>query len=257
MKLPRRALLGLGAVLAEPVLKLMAQPATAQDAASRAFLERVEEVFIRKTEDHDAERVPAHFSEFTPEGIIDGYVARFPTSYAFTLKFEGGYVNDPHDPGGCTNRGITIHTLRDWRGDPRTNCTDVLNLSPVEAGMIYALNYWRPVMGNQLPIGLNTAVWDFGVNAGPRRAVRLLQRCVGSTQDGLMGPITLGKARDADLPKLLDRYHEERARYYRGLRTFPRYGRGWLRRNEACHQLSMTLRNEGPNPRPQWPGHHE
>lgn len=185
------------------------------------------------------------YMHFKPEEIIGAYHARYPDAYRFTMEFEGGYVNDPDDPGGCTNMGITIGTLTAWRDDPTTDCDDVYELSPVEAGMIYAQNYWAPVWGNQLLVGVNTQVWDFGVNSGPATAIKKLQTLVGSTIDGFMGPETLAGV-DAyidlyDLDTLLRSYHDLRQAYYESLSTFSKYGNGWTRRNDECLALSQQL----------------
>lgn len=203
-----------------------------------------------KTPDFHDERVTLAFTHFKVSEIIGGYKARYPDSYEATLQYEGGYVNDPDDPGGCTNMGITIGTLRDWRNDQSVNCDDVKNLSPTEAALIYALNYWSPVWGNQVPIGVNTQVWDFGVNAGPSRAIKYLQMCVGTTQDGIMGPNTLQAVRDADVDRLLVQYHDARQGYYESLSTFSKYGNGWTARNDDCLALAQRLHAEGPNPLP-------
>lgn len=200
-----------------------------------------------KTEHFFAERTTLSFKHFDPQDIIGAYVAMYPQAYRFTLDFEGGYVNDPDDPGGCTNMGITIGTLTDWRDDPSTNCNDVANLSRVEAGMIYALNYWSPVWGNRLLVGLNTQVWDFGVNAGPSRSVRYLQEMIGSPGDGIMGPNTLAAAEayveDRGIETALQNYHDKRQAYYESLSTFSKYGNGWTRRNDDCLALSIDLAN--------------
>lgn len=200
-----------------------------------------------KTPDFHTEAVRRGFNHFSPAQVIGGYRARYPASYRFTRGWEGGYVNDPDDPGGCTNMGITIGTLRAWRDDSSTDCEDVYNLSSTEAGLIYASNYWAPVWGNQLPVGINCQVWDFGVNAGPSRAVRYLQMIVGTTEDGIMGPATLAAAEDADQAELLQSYHDERQRYYESLSTFSKYGTGWTNRNSACYDLSVDLLEGKPD----------
>lgn len=182
---------------------------------------------------------------FTPADIVNGYLARYPDAYAFTLSFEGGYVNDPDDPGGCTNRGITINTLKEWRGDPSVTCEDVYNLSEQETALIYACNYWAPVWGNRLPVGVNTQVWDFGVNAGPSRAIKVLQEIVQSPADGAMGPNTLSAVenyiRESGVEELLNKYSADRQAYYESLSTFDKYGNGWTRRNKDCLYLSLDL----------------
>lgn len=184
------------------------------------------------------------YGKFNPLDIINAYEARYPEAYAFTLSFEGGYVNHPDDPGGCTNMGITIGTLGAWRGE-KVTCADVKALSKEEAAMIYATNYWAPVWGNRMPVGVNTQVWDWGVNSGPKRALQYLQRLVGSTADGIMGPKTL-EATEKYVKKhgindTLYRYSADRQQYYESLSTFDTFGNGWTRRNEECLALSIQL----------------
>lgn len=197
-----------------------------------------------KTVDHLRTKIEA-FESVPVALIIEGYVARYPAAYQFTLQFEGGYVDDPDDPGGCTNKGITIGTLTAWRQDSGVTCQDVKNLSPTEAALIYATNYWAPVWGNKMDVGINTQVWDFGVNAGPHRAIETLQGIVGSPADGVMGPNTLsavdGFIDDNGIDPLLSSFHDSRQRYYESLSTFSKYGNGWTRRNDDCLTLSRDL----------------
>ena len=200
---------------------------------------------MAKTPDHQLELFH-YFTAFDPVQVIGGIRARYPESYAFTLGYEGGYVNDPNDPGGCANAGITIGTLQAWRGASMTvTCEDVAALTEPEIGMIYATNYWAPVWGNRLPVGINCQVWDFGVNAGPSRAIKTLQACIGTKQDGIMGPDTLGTTMERDSDELLQEYHERRQAYYESLDGWVHYGTGWTNRNNDCLTLSLDLRAKG------------
>lgn len=183
--------------------------------------------------------------------------ARYPEAYKFTLQYEGGYVDNPNDPGGCTNMGITIGTLQDWRDDDSVTCSDVAELDEGEAAEIYAANYWAPVWGNDLPVGVNTQVWDFGVNAGSVRAIKKLQGVVGSPVDGMMGPNTLSAVKDYidvyGIQFLLNNYHDVRQEYYESLSTWDDFGNGWTRRNNDCLALSLTLASSAypvPKPKP-------
>lgn len=183
---------------------------------------------------------------YTPEQIA----ARYPEISAFTFRYEGGYVDHPSDPGGCTNRGITIGTLRDWRKDPSLTCDDVRALTEEEAAEIYAKNYWDPVWGDKLPVGVNCQTYDWGVNSGPGRSVRALQELVGSTADGIMGKNTLAAVERYvaahGIEDTLLAYHAKRQRFYESLSTWPTFGKGWTARNDACLELSLALAAEGP-----------
>ena len=102
------------------------------------------------------------------------------------LHHEGGYVNHPKDPGGETNLGVTKRVYEEWG---RTK--DMKDLTVEDVAPIYQKNYWNRVRGDDLPAGLDLCVFDFGVNAGTGRAAKFLQRLVGTTVDGGIGPATL------------------------------------------------------------------
>lgn len=117
----------------------------------------------------------------------------FDEALDIVLRWEGGYCDDPRDPGGATNMGITHRTLADWRGAPVTKL-DVENLTRAEAAAIYAGRYWARVRAAELTPGLDLMVFDAAVNQGPSRAVQFLQRAVGVKPDGIFGPATLAAA---------------------------------------------------------------
>lgn len=106
----------------------------------------------------------------------------FERAIAFVLEHEGGLVENPKDPGGITKFGISKRAYPDL---------DIRNLSVVEAMNIYAQDYWRPIKGDQLPMGVDIAVLDYAVHSGVRHAVQALQRAVGAKPDGVVGPGTL------------------------------------------------------------------
>lgn len=154
---------------------------------------------------------------------------------------EGGYVNDPRDPGGCTNHGITLATYR-AHGKPSATCADVRLMTWEQAAAIYERVYWEAVMGDALPAGIDLSVFDAAVNAGPSRAAKLLQGVLGVTQDGAIGPITLAAAGAASEAALIDDYAAARLTFYRGLSTWKTFGRGWSRRAEEVRKASHLLR---------------
>jgi len=168
---------------------------------------------------------------------------------------EGGFVNDPDDPGGATNFGVTIHTMRrlglDLTGDGRVSVADVRKLSRVQAVDIFIQHYFeRPLIG-RLPAPLQPSVFDMYVNAGAN-AVKILQRLLGDigisvSVDGVLGPQTLGAAGQAMAAApdhLVDAYGIARRNYYFRLadKRFAsrKYARtraggkgGWITRAEA------------------------
>lgn len=115
----------------------------------------------------------------------------FSRALTYTLLNEGGYVNDPQDPGGPTNRGITLATLAAWR---KRSCTaeDVRQLGMAETQDIYRALYWNPIAGDKLPEEVGAMVlFDIAVNCGAPQAARTAQAVAGVTADGVIGPVSL------------------------------------------------------------------
>jgi hypothetical protein len=124
----------------------------------------------------------------------------FDTCLAFALREEGGYVDNPADPGGATNMGITLATYREWSDNPDLGAAQVQDMTRRTAEAIYRSSYWNPLCADALPQGVDLSVFDRGVNAGIWRSARLLQRAIGFTGDevdGCIGPKTLGAAANA------------------------------------------------------------
>lgn len=98
----------------------------------------------------------------------------FETCLAFTLRAEGGYVGNPADPGGPTNTGVTLATLRQWSDDPGLGAAQVEDMRLRTARAIYRSLYWNPLRADALPCGVDLMVFAMGVNAGIWRSARLL-----------------------------------------------------------------------------------
>ena len=170
-----------------------------------------------------------------------------PNIQSYVLASEGGYVNHPRDPGKATNMGITAATLRAWRGRPVTNA-DVRNLSQEEALAIYKAQYWDTVRADLLPLGLDYLTFDYGVNSGPARAIKDLQRTVGADADGVIGQKTLSKIKEYisknGMQALLNAYATRRWNFVQGLSTFSTFGDGWRRRIWG-EQMGMQASDSG------------
>ena len=156
------------------------------------------------------------------------------------LHHEGGYVNHPKDPGGETNLGVTKRVYEDWGGTKEMKDLTVEDVSP-----IYKKNYWDRVKGDHLPAGLDLCVFDFGVNAGTGRAAKYLQKMIGTTPDGGIGPMTLVKLKEYVDAKGVEHtvklYQMGRQKYYESLSTFSTFGRGWTRRVEETTALALKM----------------
>ena len=147
----------------------------------------------------------------------------------FIFKAEGGYSDNPADPGGPTNYGITLATLRAYEGDPNLTAEDVKKLTPAVAKEIYRTAYWNRMQCGALPVGLDLEVFDFGVNSGPAESVKTLQKIVGVTQDGSIGPITLAAVRQFNVGDLIGRFAQARLAFYQSL-NMPEFEQGWATR---------------------------
>jgi lysozyme family protein len=156
------------------------------------------------------------------------------------LQSEGGFVNNPADPGGATNLGITLSTLTAFRGRPQT-VDDVRALTVADVSPIYQANYWNAARCGDCPAGVDLMVFDAAVNQGVRRAVRALQTVVGVTADGAVGPGTLAAIRAADPTATINAISANREAFYRSLSTFPTFGTGWLNRLQRTRGLALQM----------------
>ena len=157
------------------------------------------------------------------------------------LAHEGGYVNHPQDPGGATNKGITQRVYNAYRrrnGQPPRSVKEISNL---EVSDIYRKEYWDASGANIAPAGIDYALFDYSVNSGVNRAVKDLQRTLNETRpkdkqlgiDGEYGSMThaaVCEAADADEINFIERYCDRRMKFFKSLKTFKTFGRGWTRR---------------------------
>lgn len=169
------------------------------------------------------------------------------------LKHEGGFVDHPKDPGGATNRGVTIGTLKrlgiDVDSDGDSDIYDLRNLRESDAVRVFKLFYADKVQADLLPIGLDYAMTDFAVNSGPSRAAKHLQRILGVEQDGDIGPKTIAKVAECDPAALIASLSDSRLRFLRALDTWPTFDKGWQRRvddvrKDALADVKQSLTTE-------------
>jgi lysozyme family protein len=160
--------------------------------------------------------------------------SNFDKCLALTLVYEGGWTNNPKDPGGATMRGITQAVYeedRDHRNLPRRS---VRLITDAELQAIYRWRYWDLVKGDSLPDGVDYVMFDFAVNSGVSRAVKSLQRILGVTADGAMGSGTLTAALEYCTTyggsALTDAVCVARSDFLKSLPTFATFGKGWMAR---------------------------
>ena len=140
------------------------------------------------------------------------------------LMHEGGYSDHAADPGGKTMFGITEAVAREvgYRGN--------MNELPLDlAKRIYKDRYWDAIRADELPASIRYVMLDAAVNSGPRQTVLWLQRALGVTADGLLGPVTIAHA-FANERNLASKLLSQRLRFMTNLSTWPSFGRGWARR---------------------------
>jgi len=165
-------------------------------------------------------------------------------SISITLGHEGGYSNHPSDPGGPTKFGITI---ADYRRHVMPNATaaDVRAMRLDEAKAIYRAKYWAALRCDELPAGLDYAVFDYGVNSGVGRARKVLQRLLGIADDDRIGDAMLAAAHRHDVRDLIVRLCEERLAFLKRLKAWPVFGAGWRRRVAEVRAAALAMAESG------------
>jgi len=173
---------------------------------------------------------------------------------------EGGYVNDPDDPGGATNFGVTIHTMRrlglDLNGDGTVDTDDVRRLTRDHAEAIFIEHYFEQPKINALPQVLHASVFDMYVNAGSH-AVKILQRLfnemrIAVTVDGVIGPQTIAAAQQAVAAApnhIADAYGIARRNYYYALADSRVASRKYAKRLDGGKGGWITRAEEFISPR--------
>lgn len=171
--------------------------------------------------------------------------SNYETCLKYVLKHEGGHVNHPKDPGGETNYGITIAVARanGYAGPMRD-----IPMNTVKR--IYRAKYWDALRCDDLPHGVDYAVFDYGVNSGISRSAKVLQRTLGIPDDGRVGPETIAAVNKCDAFDLVDRLCDERLAFLRRLVTWPTFGKGWSRRVAEVRRDAGMMVVKGSFPKP-------
>lgn len=167
-------------------------------------------------------------------------------------RYEGGYGWSRADPGGPTKFGITCFDLaahRHMRMDSMSRWAPIVAAMPLtEAEDIYAEKYATATHFNDMISGPDCCVFDFGVNSGPSRAIKYAQGIVGTTADGIIGPITLNAINRYDPVKFVVALCARRMAFLRALGTWPTFGVGWTRRVTDLQKYCTALAAAAPAP---------
>lgn len=164
----------------------------------------------------------------------------FARALPLVLKHEGGYVDDPRDPGGATNKGVTIATFRRYVKADGTKA-DLRAITDKQVATVYYRHYWSAVNAQALPSGLDYAVFDFAVNSGPRRAAEFLQRVLGVADDGRVGPKTIEAAEKADARAVIKTLCANRMAFLQRLKHWPTFKNGWTRRVADVERNALAM----------------
>jgi len=170
-------------------------------------------------------------------------IENFKTCLNMLLEHEGGFVNHPSDPGGMTNLGVTKAVYDKFINRESTE-KEMRALTPIEVAPIYKKNYWDRGRCDDLPSGVDWSVFDWGVNSGVGRSAKALQRIVGVTADGGIGPMTLKAVANFEPKDIIVKMHATRQKFYEGLTTFKTFGKGWTRRNNETLETALKMIKE-------------
>lgn len=152
----------------------------------------------------------------------------------FIRKWEGGFAKHPADPGGATKWGVTLNTYRSYYGAYKTE-SDLKNMTEDQWNNIFIRGFWDKALATQIVSqSVANMLVDFGWNAGMKTAIKTIQRILGTTPDGIMGPITMGFINRANARDLFNKLTEARKKYYKNLvlmkPSMSVFYKGWINR---------------------------
>ena len=145
----------------------------------------------------------------------------FDQAFEKMIGHEGGYVNNPRDPGGETNFGIS---KRSYPGE------DIRAMTLAHSKELYKRDYWGPAGCDAAPDGIKFDLFDMAVNSGVKAAIRAVQTAAGETVDGVLGARTLQAIQNMPPARLVARFNGARLAYMADASGWPAFGRGWARR---------------------------
>lgn len=145
----------------------------------------------------------------------------FDQAFERLIGHEGGYTPGNGDPGGETKFGISH---RSYPGE------DIKGMTLDRAKTIYARDFWGPAGCDVVPDAAKFQVFDTAVNSGVHAAIEIMQKAIGATPDGILGPLTLQTLQSMPAPRFIARYNAQRLAFMAGLTNWPRFSRGWALR---------------------------
>ena len=164
----------------------------------------------------------------------------FVNALKHVLVHEGGYVDHPRDPGGATNKGVTLAVFQRFYGQDKTK-DDLKGITDAQLEEIYKAGYWDKCRCDDLPNGVDYVVFDQAVNSGPGRSAKWLQRAVGATADGGIGAQTLAATQSVAAEQAINRMCDARLAFLKNLSIWDTFGRGWQRRVDGVRAYGLQL----------------
>lgn len=168
------------------------------------------------------------------------------------LKHKSGFSNPASNPGGATNKGITLATFRQYVKKNST-VADLKAITDAQVAQVYKAHHWDT---GQLPSGVDYPLVDYAVNSGPGRAIKHLQKVVGLAEDSIIGPMTLSAVKATTPELVINKHSDERLAFLRSLSRWSTFSKGWTRHVAyvRTHALAMFMDDRlAPKPAPQPP----
>ena len=165
------------------------------------------------------------------------------SSLKHVLVHEGGYVDHPQDPGGATNKGVTLAVFQHFFGSSMGK-DDLRAITDEQLEIIYKTGYWDKCRCDDLPNGVDYVVFDQAVNSGPGRSAKWLQQVIGATVDGGIGPKTIAAALQSVPEQVINEMCDERLAFLRRIKNgalWETFGRGWQHRVEDVRTHGIRL----------------
>jgi len=163
--------------------------------------------------------------------------------FELVLKHEGGYVNNPKDPGGMTNLGVTKRVWEEYVGHEVDEAA-MRALTPNVVKPLYKKNYWDKIKGDELPSGVDYAAYDLAVNSGTGRAAKYLQQIAGVPVDGAIGPKSLEAIKACNATETVDVLCDMRLDFLQKLPTWGTFGKGWGKRVDDVADLATKMADD-------------
>lgn len=167
----------------------------------------------------------------------------YDSSFSMVIKSEGGFVNNPKDPGGMTNLGVTRTAWEAFVGH-KVSEADMRALTPDTVKDFYKRLYWDRIRGDELPSGVDYAAFDFAVNSGPFKVSKCLQEIAGVPIDGIIGPVSIQAIQACHDMEVVETLSDMRLDFLKKLPTFDVFGKGWTNRVETVKAKASNMADD-------------